>query len=92
MCGEQLERFDEALRADVPVARQALRKLLPEPLRLSPATADGRRTLRFDGVTTLGPLLQKVWRPHGDPLASRQVVELDFGDTTPLGLGLPSRS
>ena len=65
-CGEQLRRFDELLRGDVPVARQALRKLLPEPLRLSPVTAGGRRTLRFEGVTTLGPLLQKVGRPHGD--------------------------
>jgi hypothetical protein len=28
--------------------------------------AVGRRTLSFAGVTTLGPLLQKAWRPHGD--------------------------
>jgi len=53
----------------LPVARQALRKLLPEPLRITPTTVDGRRTLRFEGVTTLGPLFEasiKVWRPHGD--------------------------
>jgi hypothetical protein len=67
MCGEQIRRFNELLRGDVAAARQALRKLLPAPLRLSPATADGRRTLAFEGVTTLGPLLQKVWRPHEDP-------------------------
>lgn len=66
ICGEQLQRFEQHLLGDVAGARQALRKLLPEPLRLSPATADGRRTLRFEGVTTLGPLLQKCWRPHGD--------------------------
>ena len=65
MCGERLRRFDELLLGDVPGARQALRKLLPEPLRLSPVTDGGRRTLRFEGVTTLGPLLQKVWRPYG---------------------------
>ena len=28
-----------------------------EPLRISPATIEGRRTLRFEGVTVLGPLL-----------------------------------
>jgi hypothetical protein len=66
MCGEQLDRLEQLLLGDVAGARQALRKLLPEPLRLSPDTADGRRTLRFDGVTTLGPLLQKAWRPHGE--------------------------
>ena len=66
MCGEQLHCLEQLLLGDVARARQALRKLLSEPLRLSPATADGRRTLRFEGVTTLGPLLQKAWRPHGD--------------------------
>src|SRR5690606_34326041 len=65
MCGDQLRHFDELLRGDVPAARQALRKLLPEPLRIFQVTVDRCQTLRFEGVTTLGPLLQKAWRPHG---------------------------
>jgi site-specific DNA recombinase len=68
-CGERISRFKELLDKDVPVARQALRKLLPQPLTISPAMVDDRRTLRFEGVTTLGPLFDpafiKAWRPHG---------------------------
>ena len=56
MCGERLARFRDLLMGDVPVARQALRKLLPEPLTVRPAVVEGRRTLRFEGVTTLEPL------------------------------------
>jgi hypothetical protein len=65
MCGDELRRFDELLRGDIAAARQALRTLLAGPLRLRPTTADGRRTLSFEGETTRGPILQKVWRPHG---------------------------
>jgi hypothetical protein len=56
MCGERLGRFRGLLLEDVPVARQALRKLLAEPLKVFPAVVEGRRTLRFEGSTTLGPL------------------------------------
>ena len=56
LCGERLARFRDLLLGDVPVARQALRKLLPEPLRVFPAVVEGRRTLRFEGATTHGPL------------------------------------
>jgi hypothetical protein len=56
MCGDRLTRFRGLLLGDVPVARQAIRKLLPEPLKMSPAFVGGRRTLRFEGATTLGPL------------------------------------
>jgi hypothetical protein len=35
LCGERLGRFQDLLLGDVPVARQALRKLLPEPSRCS---------------------------------------------------------
>ncbi len=33
LCGERLGRFQDLLLGDVPVARQALRKLLPDPSR-----------------------------------------------------------
>jgi site-specific DNA recombinase len=66
MCGEQLNLLEQLLLGDMLGARRALRTLLPERLRLTPATAHGRRTLRFEGVTALGPFLQKAWRPHGD--------------------------
>jgi hypothetical protein len=70
MCGEWLGRFRELLLGDVPLARQALRKLLPQPLKVFPAVVEGRRTLRFKGSTTsalsLRPAFIKVCRPHGD--------------------------
>jgi hypothetical protein len=58
LCGERLGRFKDLLLGDVPVARQALRKLLPEPLKVLPAFTGGRRTLRFEGDTLLGPRLR----------------------------------
>ncbi len=63
MCRERLGRFEELLLGDVPVARQALRKLLPEPLKIAPVTIKGHRTLSFEGVTTLGPLLDLALLP-----------------------------
>ena len=76
LCGERLARFDALLLGDVPVARQALRKLLPEPLKISPATADGRRTLSFEGVSVLGPLLDpSPAKPVSKGLASPRRAE-----------------
>jgi site-specific DNA recombinase len=76
LCGERLARFDALLLGDVPVARQALRKLLPEPLKVTPATADGRRTLSFEGVTVLGPLLDpNPTQPASKGLASPRGFE-----------------
>jgi hypothetical protein len=66
LCGDVLRQFSAMLAADVRAARQALRTLLPAPLRLRPATVEGRRTLAFEGETTLGPILQNAWRPHAD--------------------------
>jgi len=54
---------DQLLLADVPIARQALRKLLPEPLKIAPVTIKGHRTLSFEGVTTLGPILDLALLP-----------------------------
>ena len=67
MCGERLRRFPELLHGNVPVARQALRKLLPEPLRIAPDTIEGRRTLRFEGVTTLGSLFDPTYKGLASP-------------------------
>jgi DNA invertase Pin-like site-specific DNA recombinase len=67
LCEARLGRFQELLRGNVPVARQALRKLLPEPLRIAPVTVDGRRTLGFEGRTVLGPLLDPVHIGSGSP-------------------------
>ena len=67
MCGQRLRRFPELLHGDVPVARQALRKLLPEPLRIRPVTADGRRTLGFEGTTVLGPLFDPTHKGWATP-------------------------
>ena len=67
MCGERLRRFPELLHGNVPVARQALRKRLPEPLSFAPATIEGRRTLRFEGVTTLGPLFDPTYKGLASP-------------------------
>ena len=66
-CGTQLKRFEELLLSDVPLARQALRRLLAEPLQIAPATVQGRRTLRFEGRTTLGPLLDPVYKGLASP-------------------------
>jgi hypothetical protein len=67
MCGDRLRRFDELLRGDVPVARQALRKLLRSPLRMSPVTIDGRRTLSFEGETVIGALLEPTHKGLASP-------------------------
>jgi hypothetical protein len=66
-CGAQLQRFEGLLLGDVPLARQALRRLLVEPLRIAPATVEGRRTLRFEGTTTLGPLLDASHKGWASP-------------------------
>jgi hypothetical protein len=79
MCGEQLRRFDDMLRGDIAAARQALRALLPAPLRLRPATADGRRTLAFEGVTTRAHLAKGLASPRGNALdASLRGKKLDW--------------
>jgi len=83
LCRDRLARYRELLHANTPVARQALRRLLPQPLRIRPVTVDGRNTLAFEGETVLGPLVEPLhvgtWRPHGEPPASRYGVEIHFG-------------
>jgi len=68
MCADRIGRFKDLLLGDVPVARQALRKLLPEPLKVFPAVSEGRRTLRFEGDTHLGPLFDtRVYKGLATP-------------------------
>lgn len=53
-----LPRFADLLRANVPRARQALKKLLPAPLEFAPVDAgNGKRAYRFRGELTFGPIL-----------------------------------
>jgi hypothetical protein len=66
-CGELIGRFKGLLLGEVPLARQALRRLLDGPLRVSPATVDGRKTLRFDGDTVLGPLVDPIYEGLASP-------------------------
>jgi hypothetical protein len=67
ICREHVARFKDLLQGDVPVARQALRRLLIGKLRMSPVTVNGRRTLRFEGETTLGPLLDPGYKGWASP-------------------------
>ena len=55
---DRLSRFKDLIYSDIPLARQGLRKLLGgEPMRISPVTRNGRRTLAFEGVVPVGMLL-----------------------------------
>ena len=54
----KMGRFKVLVYGDVPVARQALRKLLAEPIQFTPVMRDGRKTYSFEGKTRLGMLLE----------------------------------
>ena len=73
-CGDLIGRFKDLLLGEVPLARQALRRLLDGPLRISPATVDGRRTLRFDGDTVLGPLVDPIYKGMASPTGFEPVL------------------
>lgn len=64
-----------AICGNAPLARQALRKLLPEPLRIVPATVEGQRSLGFAGFTVLGPLLDAAQAGPYEGIASRRGLE-----------------
>jgi DNA repair exonuclease SbcCD ATPase subunit len=53
----KLGRFTELLHGDIPLARQALRKLLAEPMQFQPVVRQGCKTYSFSGVTKVGALL-----------------------------------
>src|SRR5262249_35839789 len=53
---ERLGRFDEFLRADIPLARQALQKLIPERIEFRPETVDGERKYHLGWACAVKPL------------------------------------
>jgi hypothetical protein len=53
------------------LARQALRKLLAEPMRFEPVVAEGRKTYKIIGKTKVGALLD----PNYIEMASPRGVE-----------------
>ena len=53
----RMGKFQELMHADVPLARQALRKLLVGPIKCTPVVRDGRRDYAIRGETKLGALL-----------------------------------
>jgi len=58
---ERANKFRELLAADVPQARQALRKLLAEPLQFTPVVVDGKKAYTFEGKTRVGTLLSPAY-------------------------------
>lgn len=64
--------FREALRRDVPSARDVLLQLLPRPILFIPDDA-ARSGYRLEGETVVGPLFGQVWRPQGDTISSFQL-------------------
>jgi len=46
---ERMTRFTELMHDNVPKARQALRKLLNGPVKLTPVVKDGRKTYQLEG-------------------------------------------
>jgi hypothetical protein len=54
---EQIGKFDELIHSDVPIARQALRKLLAGPIAFSPVVRDGRKGYELEWNTKIGALL-----------------------------------
>ncbi len=67
----QAGRLKAALRADVPGARQTLRALLAEPLRLHPVLVEGRKAFRFEGQTRIGVLIDPGLYGTGSPGGTR---------------------
>ncbi len=53
---EGIGRFRELMAGDIPRARQAIRKLLAEPLTFIPVVVEGRKTYTFEGRMRIGPL------------------------------------
>jgi hypothetical protein len=53
----RMGKFQELVYADVPLARQALRKLLAGPIKCTPVVRDGRRDYAIRGEAKLENLL-----------------------------------
>ena len=56
----KMGRFKVLVYGDVPVARQALRKLLAEPIQFTPVMRDGRKTYSFKEKPGSGCYLSRV--------------------------------
>ena len=65
---KQLARFAELMRGNVPLARQALKKLLVDHVGLSPTeTPGGGQTYAFKADLTYGAVIQEVIYLRGVP-------------------------
>lgn len=58
------QSFRDTLRGDILGAREALRALIPQPIRFI-ADADAPSGYRIEAETVVGPLFAQVWRPQG---------------------------
>ena len=56
----RMGKFQDLMHADIPLARQALRKLLVGYIKCTPIIRDGRRDYAIRGETKLGALLPTV--------------------------------
>lgn len=68
-CQEQMGRFKDLIYSNVPLARQALRKLLAGPIYFAPVVRleDRRRTFHFEGNVDAGPLLDRTLTTLASP-------------------------
>ena len=57
--------FRDTLRGDIPGTREALRALIPQPIRFI-VDAEAPSGYRIEAETAVGPLFAQVWRPQGD--------------------------
>ncbi|MEW8051322.1 MAG: recombinase family protein [Candidatus Thiodiazotropha sp.] len=64
---DRIGRFKGLVYSDVPLARQALRKLLVEPIEFRPVVLNGRKTYSFEGKTRIGALLDPGYIAMASP-------------------------
>ncbi len=65
---EHAARFKDTLHADVAGARQALRRLLVEPLTFKPIMGGRNWAYAFEGRTRVGALLDPVYMEMASPM------------------------
>jgi hypothetical protein len=78
----KLGRFRDLIRGDIPVARQALRKLLAEPMRFEPVVAEGRKTYKITGKTKVGALLDPNYIAMASPRGRHLIPQLQVASET----------
>jgi hypothetical protein len=57
---ERMSRFQDLIHSDIPLARQALRKLLVGPIKCIPVVRDGKNGYAVRGETRLGALVPQA--------------------------------